>query len=56
MMMETIYDPYEILFGDGQQSPNSDSLLFNNEITLGNFNNDSPSLSPLSNTFDNAGL
>ncbi|CAF1682120.1 unnamed protein product [Rotaria magnacalcarata] len=53
-MMETLYDPYEMLFGDGQTSPSSDALLFTNEVMLGDFNNDSPSISSVSNTLDSA--
>ena len=56
MMMETLYDPYDILFGDGQKSPISDGLLFPNEIMLGDFNTDSSSISPISNTIDYSGL
>ncbi|CAF4216774.1 unnamed protein product, partial [Rotaria magnacalcarata] len=52
--METLYDPYEMLFGDGQTSPSSDALLFTNEVMLGDFNNDSPSISSVSNTLDSA--
>jgi hypothetical protein len=56
MMMETAYDPYDILFDDGQKSPNSDGLLFLNEIMLGDFTNDSSSISPVSNTIDYTGI
>ncbi|CAF1104909.1 unnamed protein product [Rotaria sp. Silwood1] len=54
MMMETICDPYDILFGDGQKSPTSEGLLFGNEVMLGDFNNDLSWTSPISNTIDNA--
>jgi len=53
MMMETLYDPYDLLFGDVQQSPESDGLLFPNEIMLSEFNTDSSSISPISNSADN---
>lgn len=54
--MESVYDPYDMFFGDGQKSPNSDGLLFPNEIMLSDFNTDSsPSISPVSNTIDNTG-
>ncbi|CAF4704867.1 unnamed protein product, partial [Rotaria socialis] len=55
MMMETVYDPYEMLLGDGQASPSSDSLLFTNEVMLCDFNNDYASISSVSNTLDSAG-
>ncbi|CAF3428273.1 unnamed protein product [Rotaria socialis] len=54
MMMETVYDPYEMLLGDGQASPSSDSLLFTNEVMLCDFNNDYASISSVSNTLDSA--
>ncbi|UJR23082.1 hypothetical protein I4U23_026105 [Adineta vaga] len=47
MMMETIYDPYDLLFGDEQKSPVSDSLLFSNEVMFGNFNTNSSLISPI---------
>ncbi|CAF2454183.1 unnamed protein product [Rotaria sp. Silwood2] len=53
-MMETVCDPYDLLFDDGQKSPTSDGLLFGNEIMLSDFNNDSSLISPISNTIDNA--
>merc|ERR1711939_432833 len=53
MMMETVYDPYDILFGDNPKSPISDSLLFTNEVMLGNFNTDSSSISPISHNMEN---
>ncbi len=54
--METAFDPYDILYDNGQKSPNSDGLLFLNEIMLGDFNNDSSSISPVSNTIDHTGI
>ncbi|CAF1045433.1 unnamed protein product [Rotaria sordida] len=53
MMMETVCDPYDILFGD-PKSPTSNGLLFTNEVTLSDFNNDPLSISPILNTIDNA--
>ncbi|CAF1233518.1 unnamed protein product [Adineta ricciae] len=53
MMMDAVYDPYDILFGDNQQSPISDSMLFTNEVMLGNFNTDSSSISPRANSTEN---
>ena len=53
--METIYDPYDIIFGGGQTSPTSDSLLFTNEVMLGDFNTDPPSMGPISSAMDNPG-
>jgi len=50
--METVYDPYDILFGDEQQSLPSEGLLFSNEIMLSDFNNNSSSISPIQNTMD----
>lgn len=55
MMMETIYDPYDMLLGDVSNSPTCDDLLFTNEVMLGDFNNDSSSISPISNTADSPG-
>jgi hypothetical protein len=56
MMMETAFEPYDILYDNGQKSPNSDDLLFLNEIMLGDFNNDSPLIIPVSNTIDYTGI
>ena len=56
MMMETLYDPYDLLFSNGQQSPASEALLFPNEIMLSDFNTDSSSISPISNTIDATGI
>ena len=55
MMMDAVYDPYDILFGDNQQSPISDSMLFTNEIMLGNFNTDSSLISPIAHSTENTG-
>jgi hypothetical protein len=55
MMMETMYDPYEMLFSDEQQSLPTDGLMFTNEIMLSDFNTDSSSISPIPNTTDYAG-
>jgi hypothetical protein len=54
--METAYDPYDMFFGDGQNSPSSEALLFPNEVMLSDFNVDSSSISPISNTIDNTGI
>ncbi|CAF1053962.1 unnamed protein product [Adineta steineri] len=51
-MMETMGDPYDLLFGDGQMSFTSDSLLFGNEVMFSNFNSNSSSTSPIPNTID----
>jgi hypothetical protein len=53
--METIYDPYDILFGDEQKSSSSEALMFPNEIMLSEFNTDSSSISPIQNTIDYTG-
>ena len=55
MMTETMYDPYDILFGDEQKSLSSDGLMFSNEIMFTDFQTDSSSISPTSNTMDNIG-
>lgn len=56
MMTETIYDPYEMLFGTEQQSLPSNGLLFTNEIMFSDFNNDSASISPITNSMENTGI
>lgn len=56
MMMETMYDPYDILFGDEQNSLPSEDVMFNDEIMLSDFNTDSSSISPITNTIDYSGL
>lgn len=53
MMTETIYDPYEMLFGNEQQSLSSDGLLFSNEIMFSDFHTDSSSISPMTNPIEN---
>ena len=55
MMTETIYDPYEMLFGNEQQSLPSDGLLFSNEIMFSDFHTDSSSISPVMNSMENPG-
>ncbi len=56
MMMETMYDPYDMIFSDEQKSLPSEGLLFSNEIMFSDFNNDSASISPIANTTDYTGL
>lgn len=55
MMMETMNDPYDLLFGDEQISLPSEGLLFANEVMLSDFNTDSSSISPIQNTMDHTG-
>ncbi len=55
MMTETMFDPYDMLFGDEQKSLSSDGLLFSNEIMFTDFHDHSSSISPTSNTMDNLG-
>lgn len=57
-MMEPMYDrdPYDLLFGDEQQSLPNEGLMFTEEVMFTDFHNDSSSISPIANTAEGTSL